>query len=211
MARVTGPLFSMDASGTVGKAIVFSKWKGRSYVRRHAVPSNPRSGLQVGIRTVFGFVAAAWATLTDLLVSDWTEIGAADSTTGLNALTKDAVSRARRGEGWRADPEGDASDTVTAPTGAAALAALKSLNLSWTNAVAGGGEAPDWCTAIHMAEGSEAIEAGIDNLVAIVPIATEAVVIRGLTTGQAYSFVLRHVNQDGAIGADADLLDKTPT
>jgi len=201
----------MDASGTVGKAIVFSKWKGRSYVRRHAVPSNPRSGLQVGIRVVFGFAATAWAALSDLLVSDWAEIAAADSITGLNAFSRDAVARARRNEGWRADPEGDATDTVTAPTEAAAEPQLRSLNLSWTNAVAGGGEAPDWCTAIHMAEGSEAIEPDISNLVGIVPIATEAFTIRGLTTGQKYSFVLRHVNQDGAIGADADLLDKTPT
>jgi len=43
MARTTAPLFSLDASGTIAKAITFSKWRGRQYVRRHAIPKNPQS------------------------------------------------------------------------------------------------------------------------------------------------------------------------
>jgi len=43
VVRVTGPLYSQDASGTIGKAIVFSKWKGRNYVRKHVKPANPQS------------------------------------------------------------------------------------------------------------------------------------------------------------------------
>ena len=33
MAKTTGPLFSMDASGKFGGALVFGKWKGRNVVR----------------------------------------------------------------------------------------------------------------------------------------------------------------------------------
>ena len=43
MAKVSGPLMSMDASGKFGGAIVFSKWKGRNVVRQLVTPSNPRS------------------------------------------------------------------------------------------------------------------------------------------------------------------------
>lgn len=60
MAVVKGPLFSMDASGKVGGALVFSKWKGRNYVRRLVIPSNPRSGAQVGRRAMLSFIAKAW-------------------------------------------------------------------------------------------------------------------------------------------------------
>ena len=46
MAKVSGPLMSMDASGKFGGAIVFSKWKGRNVVRQLVVPANPNSAGQ---------------------------------------------------------------------------------------------------------------------------------------------------------------------
>ena len=39
MAKVTGPLLSLEASGTVGDALTFSRWVGRPYVRRYTVPT----------------------------------------------------------------------------------------------------------------------------------------------------------------------------
>ncbi|GAG41729.1 unnamed protein product [marine sediment metagenome] len=63
MVKVYGPAMSLDASGTIGKAIVFSKWKGRHYIRERIVPANPRSGLQVGFRAMFKFLAENWAPL----------------------------------------------------------------------------------------------------------------------------------------------------
>ena len=50
MARVTAPLFSLAASQSIGKTIVFSQWKGRFYVRLLVTPYNPKSAYQVGIR-----------------------------------------------------------------------------------------------------------------------------------------------------------------
>jgi hypothetical protein len=42
MAKTTGPLFSLTASGTVGNTITYSNWKGRPYVRRRVIPMNPQ-------------------------------------------------------------------------------------------------------------------------------------------------------------------------
>lgn len=63
MARSTGPLFSLDASGSIGGAITFSKWKGRNYVRRRVIPSNPKSGGQVGRRAMMKFIAQEWTNI----------------------------------------------------------------------------------------------------------------------------------------------------
>lgn len=63
MARVTGPLMSFDASGTLAKSMVFAKWRGRNYVRRHAIPANPRSINQIGIRSMFAWLAQEWKLL----------------------------------------------------------------------------------------------------------------------------------------------------
>lgn len=52
MAKVEGPLFSLSASGQIGKAMVFGSWKGRNVVRGYTIPANPKS-------TVQGYVRAA--------------------------------------------------------------------------------------------------------------------------------------------------------
>lgn len=71
MATLKGPLFSMDASGTLAGSIVFSKWKGRNYVRRHAVPSNPQSALQVGTRAMMRFLSQYWSSMSAGEKSTW--------------------------------------------------------------------------------------------------------------------------------------------
>ncbi len=41
-ATVDGPLFSLEARGKIGNAMVFFPWKGRHAVRRWLKPTNPR-------------------------------------------------------------------------------------------------------------------------------------------------------------------------
>jgi len=62
MAKVSGPLFSLDARGSVGKAITFSFWKGINYVRNRVVPNNPQSALQTAIRDLISDATIAWKT-----------------------------------------------------------------------------------------------------------------------------------------------------
>lgn len=80
MVRVYGPAMSLDASGTLANTITFSKWKGRNYVRERVIPSNPKSGGQVGRRAMMKFLSqdwtnrsvadkATWETLGDILVA----------------------------------------------------------------------------------------------------------------------------------------------
>lgn len=60
LARVHGPLFSLDASGQVGKDLVYATWKGVSYVREYIIPPNPKTAPQVVIRDYFKMAVAAW-------------------------------------------------------------------------------------------------------------------------------------------------------
>lgn len=59
MARVTGPLMSMTASGTVGKIATFSKWNGQAYVRTRVIPFNLNSTGQQTVRSILGTLAKA--------------------------------------------------------------------------------------------------------------------------------------------------------
>lgn len=50
MARLTGPLFSLDARGSLWHTVVYSAWKGLNYARLSVTPYNPKSDYQTGIR-----------------------------------------------------------------------------------------------------------------------------------------------------------------
>lgn len=50
MAKVDGPLFSLEARGKVADAIVFFPWKGRHIVRQWLKPTNTKSTLQGYVR-----------------------------------------------------------------------------------------------------------------------------------------------------------------
>lgn len=56
MARVTGPLMSMEASGTIGKTLTFANWVGRQYVRRWTRPANPQTQDQMNQRNAFSII-----------------------------------------------------------------------------------------------------------------------------------------------------------
>jgi len=59
MAKVSGPLFSVDASGGFASALVFGKWKGRNTVRQLVTPSNPQSQIQQDQRNMVRNVGVA--------------------------------------------------------------------------------------------------------------------------------------------------------
>ncbi|MBA7647915.1 hypothetical protein ES703_55694 [subsurface metagenome] len=71
MAKTKGPLFSLDASGTVAGLITFSQWKGRSYVRQHVIPLNPQSTKQVNVRTAMTLLVAEWQGEEQAYKDEW--------------------------------------------------------------------------------------------------------------------------------------------
>jgi hypothetical protein len=71
MVKLNGPMFSIDASGKLADAIVFSKWKGRNYARSLVTPSNPQSGPQTGMRRMLKFLSQDWTNLGDAQKSSW--------------------------------------------------------------------------------------------------------------------------------------------
>ncbi len=63
MAKVTGPLYSMSASGKIADAMVFFGWKGVNVVRQWIKPANPRSAGQGDARIIMGGTGKAVGTV----------------------------------------------------------------------------------------------------------------------------------------------------
>lgn len=63
MAKVTGPLYSMGASGKIADAMVFFGWKGVNVVRQWLKPANPQSAGQGDARIIMGGTGKAVGTI----------------------------------------------------------------------------------------------------------------------------------------------------
>lgn len=59
MPRLTGPFMSLSASGTLGKTLTASIWKGQPYMRLRVIPINRNSAGQKTVRSVLGTLAKA--------------------------------------------------------------------------------------------------------------------------------------------------------
>lgn len=92
MAKTTAPLLSFDASGSLAKSLVYSKWRGISYVRRHVVPSNPQSAAQVAVRDVFSWLNNVWRYMPAEVQAPWDAYASGQPLTGRNAFLKQNVS-----------------------------------------------------------------------------------------------------------------------
>jgi len=86
MVKVLGPMFSFEASGTIGKIATFSKWKGRPYVRQRVIPSNPKSPLQVSTRAMMRFLSQAWAGVGSTPQGTWEDLAAAAQISPFNSF-----------------------------------------------------------------------------------------------------------------------------
>jgi hypothetical protein len=145
MVKVYAPALSIDASGTLAKSMVFSKWKGRHYVRSHVSPAQPRSGPQVGMRAMFKFLSKAWKLLTSANQTSWDVLAKQLNVSPFNASTH--VNQAR----WRnfLPPSKNSaiagiSTAPTAPT-VAVTVGIRQLTIAITHATI----PPTWGYSIH--------------------------------------------------------------
>jgi hypothetical protein len=88
MAKTTAPLLSFDAAGTIAKTQVYSRWKGRPYVRRYQIPANPNSSEQQLTRNSFRWLQAVYKIAPALVTAPWDLYARGLVMTGRNAFTK---------------------------------------------------------------------------------------------------------------------------
>ena len=164
MVKVYGPAMSLAASGSLANTMVFSSWKGRSYVRERVIPANPRSGPQTGLRAMMKFLAQQWASLSAAEQASWETRGDQLVASPFNGFVSYNQKR------WRnflspsvldpADETGTAPALpVITPTGG-----VRQISLS----IADGAPAPDFAYAIFRSPTTTFTEL-FSNCIAVVP------------------------------------------
>lgn len=95
MARVTGPLLSLGGSGQIAQTQVYATWKGRPYVRRYVVPSNPQSTAQTLTRNTFGWLQNVWRYMPSGALAAWNQYATNSRFTAVNGFIKQNLSNLR--------------------------------------------------------------------------------------------------------------------
>lgn len=197
MVKVLGPMFSFEASGTIGNIATFSKWKGRPYVRQRVIPANPKSVLQVSTRAMMQFLSQRWVSMGATPKGTWDALAAAGQYSPFNAYIGRNMQR------WREFQS--PSQTYPAPeTGTQPVAVLTSavggasyadllLTLTTANNVWG-------CALFHSLTGT--FTPSRANCIAVIPFsATVTYTVSGLAAGNHY-FDAKFFTTEGALGAD---------
>jgi hypothetical protein len=77
---------SLGASGTIGKTLTASKWKGQPYFRQRVVPANPQTASQNAVRGAFQTASGIWKNAGPLLTAPWDLYAKGQVLTGRNAF-----------------------------------------------------------------------------------------------------------------------------
>lgn len=92
MGKVTAPLLSFDASGTIAKSVTFAKWRGVNYARQRVIPANPDSVDQQATRGTFAWLNNLWRYMPAVVQESWTAYASGQPMTNRNAFIKQNLS-----------------------------------------------------------------------------------------------------------------------
>lgn len=62
MAKVVNPLLSIDATGSVGKSVTFSHWKGKNVAKYKIQRNGSMTPDQITVRQLLADITIAWRT-----------------------------------------------------------------------------------------------------------------------------------------------------
>lgn len=71
MAKLTAPLFSMEAAGKLGENLIYQTWRGRPYVRKLTKSRSTPTVHQAAIRRVVAICPHLWQSLPAPYLAEW--------------------------------------------------------------------------------------------------------------------------------------------
>lgn len=208
MVLLNGPMFSIDASGKLADAIVFSKWKGRNYARSLVTPANPQSGGQTGMRMMLRFLSQIWSGIGTAAQNTWNDRADAAVISNFNAFVGYNLARWRNFTGPSlVDPAGEVNN-VAVIANEAATAGTRQITLDFDITTVN----QNWGVCIFRAIATPVVTA-FTNMVQAVPAAAVASfswVDTPLAAG-TYYYNFRAFTSDGVLGAELTEVDATVT
>ena len=188
---IYSPLVS-DIRNKIGD-VVFSKWKGRGYVRRRVVPANPQTTLQTEIREAMALTVASWQSLNQTQEDYWNAAAAERSISPYNEFVRRNVSQERTDD-WQVltPPNPDVEPIITF---AGATGISEAIDLTWA-----AGDATPGDTVYFWVRERET-SAVLASVPASALVSAEALTITGLdaaTDYMIYGYVVDGVSSEAS-------------
>jgi len=208
MVKVQAPALSLDASGSLAGALVFSKWKGRNYVRSLVKPANPRSGGQVGTRSMFKFLAQKWAGVSEANQATWETRADQKIVSEFNAYM--GLNQFRWAD-FTAPSQHDPPAAVDTPATLgtlAAVAGVRSITITQPITTAADG----WGVAFFRSP-TGTFDTAVDNLkhVGLIVATADVVFVDSPLEAGTYYYDTREFTEDGQLSAESGEVDATVT
>lgn len=194
MAKVTGGMMSLDASGKFAGTMVFAKWKGRPYVRLLVTPSNPNTAAQIGVRANMRWLGREWATLTAPQQATWQTRATQNNYSPFNAFVSVNQSQFAIGFGDQREDPAEASDPPNAPGSVDDSVTGSQATVTWTDPSTG-----ETFGVMVWLSTTTGFTPAPGNLRDVVDEGVEQSVISGLTAG-TYYYVVAAFDYAGIIG-----------
>lgn len=198
MARITFSPLIVEASGKV-KDTVFSKWKGRNYIRSRVTPANPNTAAQQAVRTSLARCVEMWQSLSPGRQGWWDTYASPYSLSGYNSFMSANRALEQAGSELKCFPHNanvTKQSTMTAVTGVAS----GEIDLTWT----GGDVGADIYCAITTRESGTNVLATFSTVTTLNSVGS--VTVTGLTPTTSYQ-IYTNVNNDNISEASESLAD----
>lgn len=199
MVKVAGPAMSLEASGSLAGVMTFSKWKGRPYVRSLVRPANPKSGGQVGVRSLFKFISQNWAAIIDASKATWEDRAAQGVFSTFNAYMSYDQARWRDFLAPSQHFPADDADTPAVTGVITAVPGVRSVTLTIPVTTANDG----WGVLCFRST-QTGFDSAYDNLIGVglINATDDVVVVDTPLDPDTYYYQFREFTIDGQLGAE---------
>jgi hypothetical protein len=93
LARTSGPLLGLGASGTLADKLTSSSWKGRNYTKIKGNPKAIQTTQATSAKCLFGFLGGlGWSSLTSAQQAMWAAIANKKNTSPINEFIREGMS-----------------------------------------------------------------------------------------------------------------------
>lgn len=165
-------------------SIVFSRWKGRHYIRERVIPANPRSTLQTTQRNYFAKVVAWWHDVKAILKDACDELGATWSVSGFNALQSRNVKDMADAVDERIMPLNTPVNAINDLAGVVGVGAAGDIDLTWAQGEATTGQI---CFVLYEKTATPAGQGAVVIQTTATAVEAEAYVLGGLDPDVEYN------------------------
>lgn len=201
MAKITGPLLSLSASGSIAGTLTAAKWRGRPYIRQRVIPANPQTTGQTQTRSVFSWASNVWKVMPALSVAPWNRFADGQAITGRNRYQGTTVEDNRGQADLSNYQHSIGAKGGIPPTSVVVTPATSSLTFAFTNPTPPSGWTLESAIAAVIRDQDPSSGLLYDTIAVEDDVTQNNVVISGLSNSTAYAAGawLRWQKADGTI------------